>query len=202
MIAGAVYGVVLNDQAQIAALGEQLREPPYGRPPVAPVMYIKPRTCIRTFGAATPVAAELGELEAAATLGLLFDDRGGIGAACLALDVSEPHASYYRPAIRQRCRDGFLPLGAATAFSEAMASTEILTRVNGRIAHRWSLDRLVRDIPTLIADIGSFMTFQPGDLLLAGLAGDAPKVRVGDRVEVEAAGLPTLKARFEPEKIP
>lgn len=200
MIAGAVYGVVLNDQAQLASLGEALRAPPYGRPPEAPVMYLKPRTCIRTFGAATPAPAELAELEAAATLGLLFaDDQGGVGAACLALDVSEPHASYYRPAIRQRCRDGFLPLGGLAPFDGAMARTDIVTRVNGGVVHRWSLERLVRDIPTLIADVSAFMTLQAGDMLLVGLPGDAPRVQVGDRVEVQADGLPTLQARFEPE---
>ncbi|KQS03335.1 hypothetical protein ASG11_02895 [Sphingomonas sp. Leaf357] len=35
-------------------------------------------------------------------------------------------------------------------------------------AHRWSLDRLVRPIETLIADLQSSMTLGNGDALLSG----------------------------------
>jgi 5-oxopent-3-ene-1,2,5-tricarboxylate decarboxylase/2-hydroxyhepta-2,4-diene-1,7-dioate isomerase len=200
MIAGAVYGVALNDRQQLAALGEALSQPPYARPPAAPVLYIKPRTCLSGFGAAVPLPPELSEVEAAPTLGLLLaDDAGAIGAACLALDVCEPHASYYRPAIRQRCRDGFLPLGGFAPFDAALAGAPIVTRIDGALVHRWELTRLVRGVAQLLADIGGFMTLQAGDLLLVGLPGDAPRARAGQSLSVEMDGLPTLHTRFEPE---
>jgi 5-oxopent-3-ene-1,2,5-tricarboxylate decarboxylase/2-hydroxyhepta-2,4-diene-1,7-dioate isomerase len=201
MIAGTVYGVVLNDLAQRAGLAGVFGQKPYGAPPKAPVLYIKPRNCWRFAGADVPVPAELAELEAAATVALLFGDAPGVPvAAALALDVCEPHASYYRPAIRQRCRDGFLPLGEFVGFDlGALLTGEIVTSVDGVDVQAWGLARLVRDIPGLIADVSQFMTLENGDVLLMGLPGDAPRVRAGQTVTVSHGGLPPLSARFERE---
>lgn len=196
MIAGTAYGVVLNDRAERAGLAVAFGEKPYGAPPVAPVVYIKPRTCFAFGGAPVPLPADLAEVNAAATIALLFGASGPVAAA-LALDVFEPHDSYYRPAIRQRCRDGFLPVGA---FAGCAALTgEIVTRVDGEIVHGWSLDRLVRDVPTLIADLSAFMTIGDGDVLLVGLAADAPRVKAMQRIEVRHPSLPALRTRIEPE---
>ena len=201
MIAGTVYGVVLNDQAQRGALAEAFGQKPYVAPPRAPVLYVKPRNCWRFDGAAVTVPSELAEVEVAATVALLFGDAPGVPvAAALALDVCEPHASFYRPAIRQRCRDGFLPVGDFAAYDlDALVSGGIVTWVDGVEAHRWSLARLVRDIPELIDEVCDFMTLENGDVLLVGLAGDAPRVAAGQEVRVEHEGLPTLVAHFERE---
>ena len=201
MIAGSVYGVVLNDKTQRAALASAFALKPYVAPPQAPVLYIKPRNCLRFAGAAVQVPADLVEVEIAATVALLFGDAPGVPlAACLALDVCEPHASLYRPAIRQRCRDGFLPLGEFAAYDlKAIVSSPVITRVDGLEVHRWSLERLVRDIHALIADVNDFMTLSDGDVLLVGLPGDAPRVTAGHTVTVEHAALPPLQARFEAE---
>src|SRR5688572_5281912 len=39
---GLVYGVLLNHRESLAALGSTLEQPPYGTPPKAPVLFIKP----------------------------------------------------------------------------------------------------------------------------------------------------------------
>lgn len=202
MICGTVYGVVLNDRAEREALASAFEAPPYQAPPAAPVVYIKPRTCLRSGGSSVPVPAELSEVEAAPTVAILFGAAGRPAAAALAVDVSEPSGSYYRPAIRQRCRDGFLPVGRLFPFNEHdLATGEIVTSVDGVAVHRWSLDRLVRDIPTLIADLSAFMTLSDGDLLLVGLPGDAPRVRAGQLLRTELSGLPPLTAAFVTEDL-
>src|SRR5690349_3216364 len=126
MIPGAAYGVALNDRLQLDQRAADFQEPPYGAAPRAPVLYIKPRNCFGFGGAPVPVPEELAEVEAAPPIALLFahdlaqaepaDVRAAVGGACLALDVCEPHQNYSRPAIRERCRDGFLPLGAFAPF--------------------------------------------------------------------------------------
>ena len=121
-----------------------------------------------------------------------------VAGACLALDISEPEASYYRPTIRQRCRDGFLPLGRPGAFDPALLQTDIETTINGVAVHNWSMRRLVRDAATLICDISSFMTLAAGDVLLVGLPHDAPRAGSGDQVRVACAGLAPLAVRFQP----
>jgi 5-oxopent-3-ene-1,2,5-tricarboxylate decarboxylase/2-hydroxyhepta-2,4-diene-1,7-dioate isomerase len=207
MIPGAAYGVALNDRMLLTQRSDDFALPPYGAPPVGPVLYIKPGTCLSTGGAAIPLPRELDEIEAAATVALLFardltraqphQVADAIGAVCLALDVSEPHESYYRPAIRERCRDGFLPLGGFSAKPERLG--EVVTEIGGDEAHRWSMDRLHRSIDELCAEISGFMTLRAGDLLLIGLAADAPRARSGQTIVVRMDGLPTLRTFVSPE---
>jgi 5-oxopent-3-ene-1,2,5-tricarboxylate decarboxylase/2-hydroxyhepta-2,4-diene-1,7-dioate isomerase len=210
MIAGTVYGVVLNDRAQLAARAAGFHQDPYKAPPVAPVLYIKPRACFRTGGAAVPVPAELKAVEIAPTVALLLSrdlSRGvagqvqsAIGAACLALDVCELHDSYYRPAIKQRCREGFLPLGEFAPLPSL--TSDIVTFIDGREAHRWSLSRLARSIEDLLIDVSAFMTLGAGDVLLVGLPGDAPRATAGQQVRVDMQGLPSLMTSLVKETQP
>jgi 5-oxopent-3-ene-1,2,5-tricarboxylate decarboxylase/2-hydroxyhepta-2,4-diene-1,7-dioate isomerase len=114
----------------------------------------------------------------------------------LAIDISEPQSGFYRPPIRQRCRDGFLPLGAAAPFDSSLLQSSVETIVNDAPAHVWSLQRLMRDTATLIVDITAFMTLAAGDLLLVGLPGDAPQAGAGDHIVIRAGSLPDLSVRL------
>lgn len=195
IVCGTIYGVVLNDANERSAMADAFTADPYKAPPLAPVVYIKPRLCATSGGAPVPLPAGQSVLNVAGTVALLFGrDATAVGedealsyvsAACLALDVSLPSADYYRPAIAERCRDGFLPLGMT---GDVQLPDEVVTLVDGVEVHRWSLDRLVRSPAKLVAELSSFMTFQAGDLLLIGLAGDAPRAIVGQHVRVEASG--------------
>ena len=206
MIAGTVYGTILNDRAEREALVGAFTEPPYKTPPKAPVLYIKPRSTLSVSGASVVLAADLAEVEAAATLGLLFgrdaakcdaaSALGHVAAACLALDISEPQENYYRPAVRQRCRDGFLPLGEFAPFDAALLKGEIVTAIDGKEVHRWNLSRLASDAATLIAAVSDFMTLAAGDILLLGLPHDAPRATAGQRVRVTCGGLPALETNL------
>ncbi len=204
MISGTAYGVVLNDRAEREALAAVLTEKPYQGLPQAPVVYIKPGVSLTFGGAAVPVPAGTEGLTIAPTVALFFGRAstdaglGAVAATALALDVSLPGADYYRPDIARRCRDGFLPLGAFTA---PVIPEEIVTFVDDVAVHRWRLDRLVRDPARLIGDLSTFMTLRPGDLLLAGLPGDAPTARAGQRVRIEAAGLPALSTILAAEAV-
>ena len=207
MIAGNIYGVVLNDRPQLAQMAGDFAMPPYRKPPEAPVLYIKTRNCLASGGSDIVLDADLAQVEIAATLGLSFGRVATkisrqkafdcVAGACLALDIGEPEASYYRPTVRQRCRDGFLPLGDFGTFDPKLLGAAIGTSVNDTTAHAWSAERLARDAATLIADISAFMTLAAGDLLLIGLPHDAPRAGPGDRVQVACAGLSPLSIRFK-----
>lgn len=111
-------------------------------------------------------------------------------------DVSLPHESYFRPAIRQRCRDGFCVIGSHRT---DRVPAEIRTFINGDLRCRASIVDLVRPIDRLIADISEFLTLQPGDILLIGEPPDSPLARAGDRVRVEIDGLPPIENQVVPE---
>lgn len=212
MIAGTIYGVALNDREQHRKLAAAFLEPPYKSPPRKPVLYIKPRTCLMGEAGVIPMPPDLEEVEIAATLGLLIgrdsyravkrEALAHISGICLALDISEPYDGFYRPPVRQNCRDGFLRLGALAPFAPGVLQEPIETFVDGRPAHSWAADRLVRDAATLIADISQFMTLAAGDLLLIGLAHDAPRLAAGSTVAARCGSLPRLSARVAAEAVP
>jgi 5-oxopent-3-ene-1,2,5-tricarboxylate decarboxylase / 2-hydroxyhepta-2,4-diene-1,7-dioate isomerase len=155
------------------------------------VLYLRPRNTWNTNGAEIRLPADAKELKVAGTIGVV------IGGGYVAVnDVSIPHASYYRPAIRQRCRDGFCVIGSETT---DRAPSEIRISINGEIRCRASTDDLVRPIDRLIADINEFLTLRPGDVVLVGEPADAPLARAGDRVCVEIDGLAPIENEVVPE---
>jgi 5-oxopent-3-ene-1,2,5-tricarboxylate decarboxylase / 2-hydroxyhepta-2,4-diene-1,7-dioate isomerase len=183
---GAVYGVALNFRAELNRLSGQL--------PVAPVLYLRPRNTWNSSGAAIRIPAGENELKMAGTIGVV------IGSGYVAInDVSISHESYYRPAIRERCRDGFCVIGAEA--TDRMPE-EIRILINGQLRCRASIGDLVRPIDRLIADISEFLTLQPGDILLIGEPHDAPLARAGDRVRVEIDGLAAIENEVVPEIAP
>ena len=109
-----------------------------------------------------------------------------------------PHTSYYRPPVKFRCRDGFLGLPPQPTPGQVQdwASLQISVRRNGTWVQTVDLRDLVRQLPALLADVGAFMTLQPGDVLMVGtdcLAdGTRPRAQVGDQVEISAPGLATV----------
>ena len=202
MIVGTIYGVALNDREHHAQLAAAFQKPPYVKPPERPVLYIKPRNCLDGESGIIPLPRDLMTVDAASTLGLLIGRDASrvtsqsaldhIAGVCLAVDIGEPSESFYRPPVRQRCRDGFLRLGEMSNFDPRLLDGTLETSVNGRAAHQWSLGRLMRGAASLIADVSGFMTLAAGDLLLVGTPFDAPRLAAGDRITVRSPPLPPL----------
>jgi 5-oxopent-3-ene-1,2,5-tricarboxylate decarboxylase / 2-hydroxyhepta-2,4-diene-1,7-dioate isomerase len=198
-VAGNIYGVVLNDRAELDRLAPQFAEKPYLAPPVAPVVYMKPLSSI----VRDAVALGNGEVVCAPTLALLIaldatgrtaeDALDCVGAVALALDLSVPELSFYRPAIAAKNGDGFLALGEWQA---PCFPAEIGTAVDGKQVHRWGLARLLRSPAVLLSALSQFMTLRAGDVLLVGLPGDAPHASAGQSLVIEANGLPDLHVRI------
>ncbi|MCO8574938.1 fumarylacetoacetate hydrolase family protein [Burkholderia multivorans] len=203
---GTVYGALLNERAALAALGDAMHAAPYGRPPQAPVLYIKPANTHAPDGAAVVVPAGVEALEIGASVAVVFARRATrvpaaraldyVHGFTLASDVSVPHPDYYRPAVRFKCRDGFCPLGPAIVPAAALADVDAIAlsvRIDGEVVARTSTATLIRPVRELIADISAFMSFDAGDVLLLGVAGGAPHARAGSTIEIAADGIGTLR---------
>lgn len=211
-LSGTVLGVLMNHRPALAALGDAVHQPPYKAPPKAPVLYVKPRNTWVASGGVVPVPADAPELELGATLAAVIgapaarvaaaDALAHVAGWLLVADVCVPHAVLYRPSLRWRVRDGFCPLGPAVAPRAAVPDPEALVldvAVDGEIVQRAPCGDRVRSVAALIADVSTFMTLQPGDLLMLGVAHGAPRVRAGQRAEIRAPGLAPLAMRFEAE---
>ena len=210
---GTVYGVLLNDPATVARLASSFAAPPYRSPPVAPVLYIKPRNTFAGDGCDVAVPADPGCVRIDGTIGAVIGRAATRVPASAALehvsgyvivsDVTLPHESYYRPAVRQRCRDGYCPIGdivPATGFDVASATMTIA--IDGAVVLERAFADVVRDLPRLIADVTEFMTLDAGDILLMGPPEGAPIARAGSFVRIEVPGLGSLSHRVVAEAVP
>jgi 5-oxopent-3-ene-1,2,5-tricarboxylate decarboxylase / 2-hydroxyhepta-2,4-diene-1,7-dioate isomerase len=186
-----VYGTLMNFKGEHEALAAQMGEAPYKAPPKAPVLYVKTANTFTSNGATIPVPARVSEVEVGATLGAVVGAGGKVVGYQLMNDLSIPHASFFRPPVKFKCLDGFLGIGSETAaIDPAQAVVEV--RINGELKQAVRFADLVRPAGQLMADVTDFMTLAEGDVLMLGCDWGRPRARVGDRIEISAAGLGTL----------
>jgi 5-oxopent-3-ene-1,2,5-tricarboxylate decarboxylase / 2-hydroxyhepta-2,4-diene-1,7-dioate isomerase len=210
-VSGTVYAAALNVRSVLEALGDAVAAPPYKAPPQAPVLYIKPPNTFRPHKGVVPVPHDVWELEVGATLAVVFgrpvsrtseaDALDGVIGYTVAIDVCIPHNSVFRPAIRQRCSDGFLPIGPGIMEKEAVGDPDALrirVLVNDVERQDFTTAELVRPVRRLIADISDFMTFAAGDVLLVGLPAGCPRACAGDRVSAIIDGVGGLDCTLAP----
>ena len=208
-LSGCVVGTLLNHRSAIDALGAAALEAPYKGLPKAPVLFVKPANTLGGPGEPLVVPSDPGELSYAATLAVLIGRPASRLTAEIALDavagytlvgdVFVPHDVFHRPSLRFNARDGFCRIGAPVVPSSAVGDPDDLTLrtfVDGALVHTSSTADLQRDIATLLVDVTDFMTLQPGDLLLVGRVIDAPRVRAGQTVVIEADGIGRLETRL------
>ena len=103
--------------------------------------------------------------------------------------------NYYRPNLRVKNRDACTPLGPWLVDRDDVADPMKLalrTRVNGKLTQQGTTADMIFDIPTLIAYLSSFMTLNPGDVILTGTPEGLADVKAGDVVETEIEGVCTL----------
>ncbi len=201
-MSGTVYGVILNDICTVQRMGQSLDDAPYKGAPKAPVLYIKPAGTRVPGGSMVSLPEGAAAVEVGATVGLVMGQAAArlsvetaleaVAGVVLAADLSLPHASYYRPAVREKCFDGALPLGPVQPLSD-LASLSLTTRIDGVVVEERSLADLLRDPARLLADVTGFMTLAEGDVLLVGVRYMAPQAVAGSRVSIDAGALGTLE---------
>jgi 5-oxopent-3-ene-1,2,5-tricarboxylate decarboxylase / 2-hydroxyhepta-2,4-diene-1,7-dioate isomerase len=199
-VAGTVYGVILNDSVSLQRIGS-LDEAPYKGAPKAPVLYLKPANTRVACGAQVSLPAGADSVEVAATVGLVIGTAAGrltpanalqaVAGLVLAADLSLPHASYYRPAIREKCFDGSLPISSVKPLAD-LAGLTLTTEIDGQVVDSCSLNDLIRSPAQLLADVSEWMTLSQGDVLLVGVRYLAPQAKAGSTVRISADGLGSL----------
>lgn len=205
-----VVGALLEFQGVWQALEPVMAQPPHLRPPVHPVLYIKPANTWARHGDPVLLPPDVAEVEVGATLGISFARAASrvsaaralefVSGYCVVNDVTVPHLdapkpALLRPPMRQKCRDGFCPIGPWVSASELSdpGGLEIRSYVNGELRHRSHTAHLRRSVAQLIADVSEFMTLAPGDLLLIGVDTQPARARAGEHMAVEIDGIGRLE---------
>lgn len=202
---GTVYGTLLNFKGALSALGTAVHEAPYKAPPKAPILYLKSANTWIPYGAPIPLEG-VEAVQIGGTLGIVFGQdacRVSVERALdyvlgytIVNDVSLPHSSFYRPAVRLKCRDGFCPIGPWIVLRDQVPNPdalEIKVAINGNVVQQNTTANLIRSVSQLIADVTEFMTLHAGDVLLVGVPENPPLAKAGDQVRIEIAGIGTLQ---------
>ena len=103
--------------------------------------------------------------------------------------------NWYRPNLRVKNRDGATPLGPFLVDRDDVPDPMALalqTTVNGKVTQSGNTRDMIFDVPFLIEYFSSFMTLQPGDLILTGTPDGVVDCRPGDVVVTEIERLGAL----------
>lgn len=211
-LSGTVVGILLNHAPALQALDAAAHLLPYNMPPVAPVLYIKPRNCLAGDGAKVAVPADASELEMGATLGIVMgrttcrvtpdealDCVAGYTIVC---DISIPHEVFYRPSVRLKARDGFCPMDPTVVSRDKVAAPDNLAVqvwVDDVLVQSARTSERIRPVAQLIADVSEFMTLAAGDVLMLGASAHAPRARAGQQIRIAMEGLGELGFTLVPE---
>lgn len=101
--------------------------------------------------------------------------------------------NWYRPNLRVKNRDTCTPIGpwlVDAADVPNPMTLKLQTTVNGEVTQSGSTADMIFNVPTLIEYFSSFMTLQPGDLILTGTPDGVVNVHPGDVVvtSIESIG--------------
>ena len=200
-----VVGAMLEFQGAWQAMEPAMLLPPHHKPPAHPVLYIKPANTWAQNGQPVLLPADVPEVEVGATLGITFgrtaarvkaaDALQFVSGYCIVNDVTVPHAALLRPPMRQKCRDGFCPIGPWVPATRVPDPGNLALRayVNGELRQSNHTRNLRRSVARLIADVSEFMSLAPGDLLLIGVPEHAARAKPGDHMAVEIDGIGRLE---------
>jgi len=211
---GTLFGVALNYQGLLKQHLAEFEAPPYQKPPVKPVLFIKTPNTRNQNGGDVVHPGQGERLQPGPALAVVMGKDASRVSAADALDYvagftlvnefSLPEDSYYRPAVKAKCRDGFCAIGpelVPTAQMDDLHSLAITLYVNGEIRQQNTTANFVRTIPLLIAEISEFMTLHAGDVLITGTPEGRVDVQPGDTVEVEISGLGRLVNHIKAEEL-
>ena len=96
--------------------------------------------------------------------------------------------------VRGKAFDGAAPMGPVVADPEDVpADASIELRVNGDLRQSSARSEFIFSVPELIAEITTYMTLEPGDVISTGTPAGVGPLSDGDTVEVEIEGVGTLK---------
>jgi 5-oxopent-3-ene-1,2,5-tricarboxylate decarboxylase/2-hydroxyhepta-2,4-diene-1,7-dioate isomerase len=197
-----VVGCLLNFRGAWAAMEPAMHKEPHFKPPVHPVLYLKPPNTYEQPGNAVVLPKGVDEVEVGATLGVVIGSPASRVAEKDALDVvrgytvvndvTVPHTAVLRPPIRQKCRDTFCRIGETVPKANVRdpGSLEIRVSVNGELKATNTTANMIRPVAKLIAEITEFMTLEAGDIVLMGVPENVPRAKAGDTtlIEIEQVG--------------
>lgn len=198
---GNIFGIALNDKGLYETLKEQFNQKPYVNEPVKPVLFIKtPNTRNHSGNVVVKQADDV--LQAGPTVGIVIgkstsrvpksEAYAHIAGYVVVNELSLPEDSYYRPAIKAKCQDGFCVIGEAVAQDQVQNINQLELRVfvNSELKQTGNTANWIRTPDQIIEEISDYMPLNEGDIILTGTPLGRVNLQDGDvvRIEVDQLG--------------
>lgn len=207
---GNVFGIALNYKCLYENLQAQFNEKPYVNEPKKPVLFIKTPNTRNSSG--NPVVKKKGEtLQAGPSVGIVIgksttrvsksDAFAHIAGYVVVNELSLPEESYYRPAIKAKCQDGFCVVGTPVAASEVshLSNLSLKVFVNGELKQEGTTANWIRTPEQIIEEISEYMPLNAGDIILTGTPFGRVDLNAGDEVRIEIDQLGSVTNTIQEE---
>lgn len=193
---GNIFGVALNYKCLYESLRIIFNEKPYINEPIKPVLFVKtPNT--RNFDQGQVIKQRNQILQAGPSLGVVIgkstsrvsqaDATDHIAGYVVVNEFSLPEETYYRPAIKAKCQDGFCAIGHVVVKEhiQHVNQLQLSVWVNGELKQQGTTANWIRSPEQLIAEISDYMILNEGDIILTGTPLGRVDLKNGDEVTVE-----------------
>lgn len=207
---GNIFGIALNYKCLYEKLQAQFNEKPYVNEPKKPVLFIKTPNTRNSSG--NPVVKKKGEsLQAGPTVGIVIgksttrvlksDAAAHIAGYVVVNELSLPEESYYRPAIKAKCQDGFCVVGTPVAADQVtdLSNLSLKVFVNGELKQEGTTANWIRTPEQIIEEISEYMPLNEGDIILTGTPFGRVDLNAGDEVRIEIDQLGSVTNTIQEE---
>ena len=176
--------------------------------PEIPLIFLKPPSSVIAHGGTIMLPPQSERVEHEAELAVVI----GLGGRWIKRAEASKHVLGYTIAndvtardlqradgqwTRGKGFDTFCPIGPWIETELDPSDLILKCSVNEQLRQLGSTRDMVFPVPTLIAFISSFMTLNPGDVILTGTPSGVGPLAEGDEVEVEIEGIGTLHNRVK-----
>lgn len=172
--------------------------------PDRPMLFLKPPSAVASHGSRVPMPAGKERVDYEAELGVVIGkqcrdvSRDGAadvvaGYTCVNDVSNRDDQSVEQNWVRGKAFDASAPLGPVIADPEHVpGDARVLLRQNGEVRQDASRADLFFDVPDLVAEITTYLTLEPGDVIATGTPEGVGPVADGDEIEIEIEGVGTL----------
>ncbi|GAB3675109.1 fumarylacetoacetate hydrolase family protein [Halopiger thermotolerans] len=173
--------------------------------PDRPLLFLKPPNAVAGHGDTITAPAGKERIDYEAELGVVIGEQCRHVPVSDATDVVEGFTCVNDVSnrddqekeqnwVRGKAFDGAAPLGPVLATpDEVPEDAAVRSRVNGDLRQDGSREQLIFPVSELIAEITTYITLEPGDVIATGTPEGVGPLEDGDTVEIEVEGVGTLE---------
>ncbi|WP_222918800.1 fumarylacetoacetate hydrolase family protein [Natrinema sp. SYSU A 869] len=173
--------------------------------PDRPLLFLKPPNALAGHGDTVTAPAGKDRIDYEAELGVVIGEQCRHVPEADAMDVVEGFTclndvsnredqNQEQNWIRGKAFDGAAPVGPVLATPDEVPDDAFVrSRVNGELKQDGSREQLIFSIPELIAEITTYLTLEPGDVIATGTPEGVGPLSDGDEIEIEVEGVGTLE---------